>query len=30
LANASPQKAVRGLYRTGLDALKAKLEKSGS
>lgn len=30
LNDEASQKAVRGLYRTGLDALKAKLEKSGS
>ncbi|GJD32741.1 hypothetical protein PMNALOAF_4018 [Methylobacterium adhaesivum] len=30
LNDEASQKAVRGLYRTGLDALKAKIEKSGS
>ncbi|NEU12541.1 SRPBCC family protein [Methylobacterium sp. BTF04] len=30
LSDEASQKAVRGLYRTGLDALKAKVEKSGS
>lgn len=30
LNDEASQKAVRGLYRTGLDALKAKVEKSGS
>ena len=30
LNDEAAQKAVRGLYRTGLDALKAKVEKSGS
>jgi len=30
LNDEASQKAVRGLYRTGLDALKAKFEKSGS
>ncbi|MCJ2034982.1 SRPBCC family protein [Methylobacterium sp. J-068] len=30
LNDEASQKAVRGLYREGLDALKAKIEKSGS
>ena len=30
LNDEASQKAVRGLYRTGLDALKAKVEKGGS